>query len=82
MPTTALHHVLDNVRMRHLGPDTPTRVSIIAVAASSAELPEQALDRVFVHRIRVRAQEAGEVVDVPAGEADEGFSFCNEGHGQ
>jgi len=75
--TASPNHILNDMCMRDFRPYTPTGVRRVGLSVGScAELAEQALDTFFVRRSRVRAQEAGEVVDVAAGEADESFLFC------
>lgn len=78
MPTPSIHRISNDMRMRDFSTHAPPRVSrLVRVRSISvAQLCHQALDRAVVVCVWVGAQEAGEVVDVAAGEAEEGFCFC------
>lgn len=82
MLTTALDHVLNHMRMRDFAAHTPSAVSTgtgIIVSAVGRELVDELLGFFRVFGFWVCAQQAGKVVDVAAGEADERFFFCNRG---
>lgn len=68
MPTPSLHHILDDVCMRYFGADTTTGIPVIAVA--SPYLVENTVDGLIVIRVWICTEKAGEMVDVPAGEAE------------
>lgn len=79
-PTSALHHISYNVRMRDFAAYTATCISLLLVSTAFrvaiAELRHEPVHCCVVCGIGIGAQQAGEVVDVPACEAEEGESFC------
>lgn len=82
MLTTALDHVLNHMRMRDFAAHTPSAVSAstrIIVSAIRGKLVDELIGFFGVFRFWICVQEAGKVVDVAAGEADERFFLCDRG---
>lgn len=82
MLTTALDHVLNHMRMRDFATHTPSAVSSgtgIIVRPVRRELVDELVGFLGVFGLWVCVQQAGKVVDVATGKADERFFFCNCG---
>lgn len=74
--TPSPQHVLDDMRMRHLRPHAAAGVVAIVRAAAAAELTPESRDHIRIGGLGVGFEQAGEMVDVAAGEADEEVGLC------
>lgn len=77
-PTPSLDNVPHDVRVRHFAAHAAACVGRVVGGdgVAVAQLRHEALDGRIIGRVGVGAQEARQVVDVAAGEADEGEGFC------